>query len=280
MPTAGAGSGSAAPPPSPGGPPTGVDPGAGGRGPATGPGGGRGLAARGGLLLALTVSVLALLLSGGSTLLAWRALDQARDAKDIALGPDRSAVSPIPATGGDGSTATPGTAGPGQTDPPAPELTDSVLDDNLTGPPPLDEQTVYTELYVRRELTLRAYDGNSMNVDLDEPRANVASIGSDLSLRSSYENEPDYLALGDGVEGSESEQPDLTPQECAERIQLSPLGNDTPVPVRQGVVLCLVTSFEVAESRGDPRRMVLVEITGVAADGRVTIAATAWNIPS
>ncbi|MFY1649725.1 hypothetical protein ACN27J_02345 [Solwaraspora sp. WMMB762] len=61
---------------------------------------------------------------------------------------------------------------------------------------------------------------------------------------------------------------------------MSPLGNDTPVPVRQGVVLCLVTSFEVAESRGDPRRMVLVEITGVAADGRVTIAATAWNIPS
>ena len=51
------------------------------------------------------------------------------------------------------------------------------------------------------------------------------------------------------------------------------------IPVRQGTVVCLQTSFSYARSHGDPWRIVLVEVTGVGNDGTVTVQASAWNIP-
>ena len=71
-----------------------------------------------------------------------------------------------------------------------------------------------------------------MYADLDEPRANVASTGYDLAVRGDCGSTPAYVSLGDGVQGSDSGTISSTPQDCAEHIRTSPLG-DANVPVRK-----------------------------------------------
>lgn len=73
--------------------------------------------------------------------------------------------------------------------------------------------------------------------------------------------------------------PGMTPQDCADKIRTAPIGLGAEIPVRQGLVLCITTSFQAARSRGDLQRMVLLEITGVGADKSVTVQVTAWDIP-
>jgi hypothetical protein len=218
---------------------------------------------------ALAVAGLALLLAFASLAFAWRAIDQANDARQIALA-------------GRGEPDAPSTVGAQapQSEPAAVESTDPVEPTEPAGtgePAPLDERTVYTSKYEKQILTLKASGCNRpMYADLDEPRANVGAGGYDLALHAGCASS--YLALGDGVAGSESASVASTPQDCAEQIRTAPLGEAT-VPVRKGVVLCLTTSFAAANERGDDQRMVLVEITGVADDEAVTLKTTAWNIP-
>jgi hypothetical protein len=200
---------------------------------------------------------------------AWRALDQAHDARDIALAGrgqavpgNQQATGPAAASGGSGATAAP-PANP-----------------NASGePPPLDQRTVYKVKYDKQTLILKTQSSYSMYVDLDEPRANVAEEGHDLALVSSYNGGVPHFTLGEGVEGSEQGAPGMTPQDCAEKIRIAPINSKAQIPARQGSVLCLTTSFAAAQARGDVRHMVLMEITAVAADAAVTVQLTGWNIP-
>jgi hypothetical protein len=218
---------------------------------------------------ALAVAGLALLLALGSAVFAWRAIDQAKDAKQVALAGRAEPVAPAAAS----PSSSPSSAA-------EPLPSEEPVEPAGTGEPaPLDERTVYTPKYEKQSLTLKARECNhSMYADLDEPRANVASTGYDLVLSGDCSGNLLYLRLGEGVEGSESGSAGSTPQDCAEQIRTAPLG-EAKVPVRKGVVLCLTTSFVAANERGDDQRMVLVEITGVADGGAVTLKATAWNIP-
>jgi hypothetical protein len=227
-----------------------------------------------GAVVALGVAALALLVAAVSLVVAWRAVDQAGDAKQIALASGTGSASEAPAA------APPSVASeeaPVPTEAPATGAP-AVPDPNGSGAPPLNEQTVYTSKYEKQELTLKAECSYSMYADLDEPRANVGSSGYDLALTGFCTNRPGYLSLGTGVEGSTSGSSNMTPKDCAEKIRTAPLG-DATVPARKGSVVCLTTSFAEAQEKGDNQRLVLLEVTGVADDGAVTIKATAWNIP-
>lgn len=229
-----------------------------------------------GAVFATGVAVLALLVAAVSLVVAWRAIDQADDARQFALAGGGVAVAP--ATGA--PTPPPTTAAPPTTAPAATEPA-TVTDPTSTGePPPLDARTVYTPKYERQVLTLRVAGCNdSMYIDLDEPRANVGSNDNDLTYYNRCAGEASVLRLGDGVEASDTGSPQMTPHDCAERIRTAPLGSEASVPVRKGVVLCVTTSLATARSKGDSQRMVRLEITGVADDRTVTLQSTAWDIP-
>jgi hypothetical protein len=216
-----------------------------------------GLVALGGAALALLVAVAALAVS-------WRALDQAHDARDIALA-GRAAPTGQPAVDTTTPSVTDTSAAPAPVDP------------NSTSAPPLNRQTVYKIKYEKQALTLRAPGYTTMDVDLDEPRADVGN-GSDIRLNGKSGGTP-TLSLGEGVSASDAGATGMTPQDCADKIRTFPVGQGSELPVRQGVVLCLTTSFAAAKARGDTQRMVLLEITGVGADDAVTVQLTAWDIP-
>ncbi|PMR61348.1 hypothetical protein C1A38_09435 [Verrucosispora sp. ts21] len=224
-------------------------------------------------MVALVVAVLALVLAGGSALFAWRAIDQAKDAKAIALaGPGRVSSASPPTDPGAPPVATdaPATSGVPAGDPP-PRSPDEV--------PELTEQTLYQPKYQKQSLVLKATCSSSMYADLDEPRARNESAGTELRFIAGCGNEPTAFRLMDGVEGSEAGRPGMTPQECATQIRLALIAQNARIPARKGSVLCVTTNYRAAKAAGDDWRMVLVEVVGVANDGATTIEVSAWNIP-
>lgn len=87
-----------------------------------------------------------------------------------------------------------------------------------------------------------------------------------------------FLDIAGGTQAAWGER-GMTPQDCSDRIRRAPLGGEREVPIRQGAVLCVLTSFADAQVRGDEWRLARVEITGIGADGAVTVEVAAWNIP-
>jgi hypothetical protein len=221
-------------------------------------------------LVALAVAALALLLAFGSALFAWRAVDQAKDAKSIALSrPAPDAPSPVAAT-----TA----PEPGQ----LPSDLPSVPEDVPRSPgsaPELTEQTVYEPKYEKQPLVLKSSCSYSMYADLDEPRAKNDAADGDVKFTTGCGNDPSAFRLLDGVLGSEAARPGMTPKECAERIRTAPVGQNAPIPVRKGTAVCVTTNYGEARAHGDKWRMILMYVVGVANDGAATVEVTAWNIP-
>ncbi|WFE39659.1 hypothetical protein [Micromonospora sp. WMMD998] len=262
-----AGSGAQSGPGMPG--PSGV-PGGGAGGPASAPrSGGRGL-----VVLALGVAGLALLLALGSAIFAWRAIDQAQDAKDIALRPG-TAASPS-ANGEPGGSAPPPTSS-------APTETEGTTpDDTPRSPgeaPALDERTVYRPSYQKEPLVLQAACSYSMYVDLDEPRTRNDSTGADIRFTRGCGNEPSTLRLENGVDGTDAASAGTTPQECAKKIRTALIGEAQRIPVRKGTAICITTDYAYARAHGDPWRMALIEVVGVSNDGSTTLQVTGWEIP-
>jgi hypothetical protein len=220
------------------------------------------------VLLAIVLAGLSLLVALGSAAFAWRAIDQAQDARDIALSGGGGAA---PATGVSAQPAQPPAAAP-DTGAPAPPA-----DPASTEPPPLNVNTVFTEEYAKQSLTLTVTSCRDLAVDLDEPRVNAES-GADLILNGACGGTPALFGLADEVDGSTAGTPGMTPGACADKIRTAPIAG-TGIPVRQGTVICLQTSFPYARSHGDAWRIVLVEVTGVGNDGAVTVQTSAWNIP-
>jgi len=222
--------------------------------------------------LAIAVAVLALLLAAVSMLVSWRALDQATDARDIA----RAGGAPAPQAPGPAPQPTepPPTGGPAPEPPPP--------GDPTTTPdlPPLNEQTQYTVKYEKVSLKLQTGCNNSQYIDVDVPRVRNDSTDDDIQFTAQCGAETSYFELPQNTPASRADTPNLTPQDCARLIQTGPLGLNTRVPARKGTVLCLITSLEEAMQRGDKQRIAIVQVTGVADDGAVSVSATAWDIPN
>jgi hypothetical protein len=220
-----------------------------------------------GVLLAIVIAGLSLVVALGSAVFAWRAIDQAQDARDIALA-------------GRGGSVQPPAAGAESTRPPAAEQTPPPPADPVaTEPPSLTVTTVYTEKYGKQSLTMHPGSCNEIYADLDEPRVNVGPEKvADIGLQAACGSAEPFLFLTDGVDGSTAATSGMTPNDCSDKIRTAPVA-ESRIPVRQGTVVCLTTSFSSARSRGDSWRLMLLEITGVGNDGAVTVQVSAWNIP-
>ncbi|MEV0429280.1 hypothetical protein [Micromonospora sp. NPDC050495] len=227
--------------------------------------GGRGLA-----VLALGVAGLALLLALGSTIFAWRAIDQAHDAKDIALRP-APGTSAASAPASDAPTAA------------APTATgETPTEDVPRSPgeaPPLDERTVYRPRYDKQPLTFKVPCSNRMYADLDEPRVMNESTGAEIKFTMGCGNTPSYFTLQDGVDGSEDASAGMLPPACGDKIRTAPIATGAAIPVRKGTAICVTTDYGNARAHGEPWRMILLEVMGVANDGAATVRVTAWDIP-
>jgi hypothetical protein len=224
--------------------------------------------------IAVGVALLALIVSLASAVFAWRAIDQANDARDMALaGGGRSSPGTDPAGGGV-TTAPTTDAGPAAT------TKAPAADPNATpAAPVLNEQTKYRVKYTKRAMNLQTRCGSDLYIDLDEPRVRVDASVAELSFSMPCGTDPAYFKLT-GAEGSAVESPKITPSDCNDKIQLSPVGDDVQLPARQGRVLCVKTSLGRADAAGDTWKMVVVEVTATGEDGVVSIEASAWDIPT
>jgi hypothetical protein len=233
----------------------------------------------------MVVAVVAVLVAAGAVLVALRALDQANDARDIALrgGPQNvagpaadtppAAAAPTTDPAEVPPTTDPGAADPAAADPPAtdPDATDVV--------PTLDPQAVYAVKYANEELRIKTVC-NARYVDLDEPQVDPPTGVGDVGLAGAC-SVSDGIAFrfAEGARASEVSTAATTPNACVDRLRLSPVGEGAAVAIKQGVVLCVQTPRDQARERGDRMQMVILEVTNVASDKTVTLKASAWRIP-
>lgn len=166
---------------------------------------------RPGVVLAVLISLLALLASGGAGLLSWRAFDMARAAQGR---PPQAA----PAAGGEVAASRP----------PEPEE--------------------YPVDYAKEPLRVQAGCSAVLYLDLDEPRADAEEQVADLRYDSRCGTETPRLSLGAGAEaGSEGSGSDLDAAGCMRAIRTGPLGPGAEVEVRKGTALCVLTAATPAE---------------------------------
>ncbi|MEV4466547.1 hypothetical protein AB0J51_23355 [Micromonospora echinofusca] len=224
-------------------------------------------------LVAIGAAALAVLLGLLATVLSLRALDQANDARDIAraVGAGRP-VDPPPATDAPSEAPTVPTPEPTGAEPPSGPTPDGSTE------PSLNPQTAYKEKYVDERLTLRASCDSNLDIDLDKPEVRV-SDGEELRFTARCGGNSSYFNLATGTKGSQVDAATLSAADCNERIDKGAIGTDINVPARKGVVMCVKTSLNDAQERGDTWKMALVQVTDVNDDGTVVLTARAWDIP-
>jgi hypothetical protein len=120
---------------------------------------------------------------------------------------------------------------------------------------------------------------NEAYIDLDEPR--VGNSGADLLLEvPGFGSDPPYFNLQQSdVTAAEAATPEVTPDDCLEQIRTSPLPPDAEVPAQRGTVLCVLTSLVRAAEQGINQKLVVLHVSALGDDGRVTIEVDAWEQP-
>jgi hypothetical protein len=180
-----------------------------------------------GVVFAMLVSMLALVVSAGSGLVAWHALGRAEEAS--------------------------------------------------AGPVPVPAAPVST--YADEVLRAQAGCDAVLYVDLDEPRVNVPGTAGDLGYHGRCGAGTPRLALGPGaVAGSSAGEADVGEAGCAKAIRTRPLVSEADLPVRKGLVFCVLTGPppDSGDLAGAGVRLVRTEITEVAADGTADLRVTSW----
>jgi len=174
----------------------------------------------------------------------------------------------------------PTTAGPAETEEPpvGPTQDTTTPDAGPTTEPTLDPQAVYDVKYENRVLTAQTPYSGARYVDLDSPRVDDQT-SAEILLYSARASGAVDIGFVDGVTVAAAEEPSVTPNECAEKIQFSPLNSGDRVSFRRGDVFCLKTSLAAAEERADTQKMIVVEIKAVNANNIVSLSATAWDVP-
>jgi hypothetical protein len=212
----------------------------------------------------VAVALLAMLISAGAALLSWRALDQANDAREIALGRGGATPGPAPEP-----TAAPPPSPSG--DPALPSASSSQL--VITKESVFDPKYGATEMQVLTSCTTRY-------LDLDTPQVDVTAETFDLAQRGPCGGGGGITYQGgDGVRIAEVSNAGTTPKECYDRINLGAAPPGERIAVRQGLILCVWTSVDAAKDRGDRSQMVVLKVDSVAGNDTVTTTLKAWRIP-
>jgi hypothetical protein len=196
-----------------------------------------------GVLLALAIAVLALVASGGASYIAWSARGRAE------------AVPHLPATA----------------------VTPSAAAVTSASPPAVATPSGYTLRYAQEPLQVRVDCDETALVDLDEPRLDAPEPESDIRYDNRCGAGGPLLSVGPGGQaGSHIGDPEADAPGCADAIDTEPLDPGDTVPVQKGTVLCIRTG---GAAGGQPL-LVLVEVTGLGANGRASLRATAWIPPA
>ena len=175
-------------------------------------------------------------------------------------------------------TSTPG-APTEATEPP----TDTATEPNATptgSTPSLNAQTQFTVNYTKKRMRISGACNDSVYIDLDEPRVQSPSDAAELSFLNPCggDTPPRFTIQKDDVQGSEIKSDSVTPAECNNQIQLSPLPR-AGLPIRQCQVYCIMTSLNNARASAQSWKMVVLSVTSVASDDTVALEASAWDIP-
>jgi hypothetical protein len=179
---------------------------------------------------------------------------------------------------GDGG-GTPGIDPTDQATTAAPPTTGDTTDSGRTAEPQLDPRAKYTDAYQQQQLTLHPVSCGVVNVDLDEPRVGVDGSPGDLAFDAGCGGNATFRVLGDGSTASLVTSPQVTPNDCAESIRTGPISAQSPVPVTDSVVMCIATSLNEALNEGITRKIIVLQVRSIAADGAVDVVASAWNVP-
>ena len=100
---------------------------------------------------------------------------------------------------------------------------------------------------------------------------------AELSVGAHCPNAYPTLLLHKGVEGGAPESPPTAAADCLEAIRTAPLPQ-SPVRIREGQSVCVVTSPITAELQGTSQKIVALTFQRVASN-KLTLIATAWTAP-
>jgi hypothetical protein len=127
---------------------------------------------------------------------------------------------------------------------------------------------------VREKVPVRLAGGSSRYLDLDQPMVNSNSYQTDVVYTP---NSSSTVLRFSSANVAEAKSADVTPDECAQAIQLSP--SDTQVEASQDLVLCAVTNGIGAVSEPARTKMAKIIVNSVAKDGSLDLSITTWEIP-
>ncbi|WP_285600535.1 hypothetical protein [Kineosporia sp. NBRC 101731] len=127
---------------------------------------------------------------------------------------------------------------------------------------------------VREDVQMRLVTGDTRYVDLDQPLVNAESAAYDVAFSAGFAQPTLRFESADVAVGK---SPTITPDECAQEIQLSPV--DAEVEVSQDLVLCAVTNGLGAVNEPARTKMARIVINSVSKDNAVNLTVTTWEIP-
>ena len=125
----------------------------------------------------------------------------------------------------------------------------------------------------KANVAVRLAGGKDHALDLDQPMVNADSERSDLVY---FSADTPFLRFNtDNVAIAKTAS--VTPDECAQDIQLAP--SNTDVSVSQDLVICAVTNGLGAVNEPARSKMARIVINSVGKDKTVNLTITTWEIP-
>lgn len=224
------------------------------------------------------VAVLALVIALAAMVFARSAASQAQRAENLA----DEALSQTSTEPDTDSSAEPSTS----PEPETPEDESSTeppdgnsLDPTIAPPDVLDPQAEYSATYTAEVLNPRATTRSSADIDLDEPRVGADPSTIDITVHLDFGSTVPYISLEHEVAAAEASADALTPEDCADLIRTGPVPEGEGIPAQRGTVLCVATSLNKAAAEGINQKLVLLRVTELGDEGRVTIQVDAWEVP-
>ena len=221
--------------------------------------------------VAVGVALVALLLSVVSTSVSLYALSRSSGDDTKTTAGQSPLASAAPTTGQQ----------PSQTaESPSPQDSSS-LSSSPTPPDVLSPQAELVTAYTTQEINPLATSSNVTYIDLDEPRVLQGSDKSDLTLRRDYSaSAVPYFLFDEGTSVAMAKEPSVQPADCADLIRKAPVPYNQRVPAQRETVICVATSLSEAHTQGIKQKMVVMYVTALGDNGRVSIRLSAWHVPT
>jgi hypothetical protein len=220
--------------------------------------------------VAVGVALVALLLSVVSTSVSLYALS--RSGNDTKTTAGQSPVASVAPTGGQEASQA--------VESPAPQDSPS-LSSSPTQPDVLSPQAEFEPAYNTQEINPLATSSNVTYIDLDEPRVLQGNEKSEVTLRRDYSaSAVPYFLFDQGTSVAMAKNPSVQPADCVDLIRKAPVPYNQRVPAQRETVICVATSLSEAHSEGIKQKMVVMYVSAIGDDGRVSIRLSAWHIPT